>query len=939
MTLTANVSGLSDEDGLGDLSYQWYKGSTALSGETSNQYTLTQADVGGLMKVVVSYIDDFGHAESVTSRVTGAVVDVDDAPTGGVSITGDAIEGSLLTADASTLDDIDGVGSLSYQWYRDDTSAISDATASTYRLGDLDVGEAIKVAVTYGNGSTFSDHTIESSATTAIENINDVPTGMPSITSGGTSVTLADAIVRGGDTLTVAVGTLADKDNVSATNATGAIQASDVTFTWLRNGTVILDSSGDPVTSSNYVLTDDDTDALIAVRAAYTDANGTDEVVVSESTPRVLSQYVQVGGLPRQNQTLSANTLGLTDNASNISAYQWLRDGVDISGATSATFDLTQADVGTAISVRVTYNSTDYTSGSSIAVANVNDEATGTPLITGTLTQGETLAASVGTVGDIDGLPTEFNYQWLRNGVDIEGATESTYSLLQADVGSLISVDLSFIDNLGGEESRRAADTTAIVDGNIESTGALSGTGRARVGLTVTVDASDIQDDDGLGTFSYAWSIAGTVLPSTNSSLLLLGDLRGEELTVAVTHTDIEGDTTVFNYSFGEVTAPSVISAPVVSLAPVIAPVILSPIAQTTAISTLVTEAAFGAVNAPASTSPSAPSTDKADTKVTLGFNKVMAALSTPAVSTKAAFSAFTPKAPTTFAAKPPAPIVTPTAPVAAQPKAPVITPTAPTAVAPVAPVVQAKPVTPAAAPTIATPVAPVVKPAPTVVKEAAVPPPVAAQPAPVAQQVDTAKETAPAPVAPVDAAPVPVAPAKEAAPVAETAPVTEAPKELAPPPEAAPVDNTQEVKPIDNAAPVETNDNQLAPEAAAEPNAPVEAAAPQAKEAPAEAEQAVVEGEAVIEEEQLTEGEQKNANGEVNPEAEGNNDGKQPTEGEGAPAEKEAAPAAEGEVPQEGDQPADEKNAAIIETSLANAAAAAGFVFMQKRKKNETIH
>ncbi len=52
-------------------------------------YTLSDADVGGMIRVVVSYTDDQGFAESPTSAGTAAIAGVNDALTGGGSITGD----------------------------------------------------------------------------------------------------------------------------------------------------------------------------------------------------------------------------------------------------------------------------------------------------------------------------------------------------------------------------------------------------------------------------------------------------------------------------------------------------------------------------------------------------------------------------------------------------------------------------------------------------------------------------------------------------------------------------------------------------------------------------------------------------------------------------------------------------------------------------------
>ena len=74
-TLTASVSGISDADGLENASYahQWVRGNTDIGGATDSAYTLASADEGETIQVRVSFTDDAGNAESLTSRATDAV--------------------------------------------------------------------------------------------------------------------------------------------------------------------------------------------------------------------------------------------------------------------------------------------------------------------------------------------------------------------------------------------------------------------------------------------------------------------------------------------------------------------------------------------------------------------------------------------------------------------------------------------------------------------------------------------------------------------------------------------------------------------------------------------------------------------------------------------------------------------------------------------------
>jgi hypothetical protein len=79
-TLTA-VANLTDADGLGTLSYQWYRDGQAIPGADLATRTLTQADVGHALTVSAQYVDGFGQTEQVLSASASApIVNINDAP-------------------------------------------------------------------------------------------------------------------------------------------------------------------------------------------------------------------------------------------------------------------------------------------------------------------------------------------------------------------------------------------------------------------------------------------------------------------------------------------------------------------------------------------------------------------------------------------------------------------------------------------------------------------------------------------------------------------------------------------------------------------------------------------------------------------------------------------------------------------------------------------
>ncbi|MDP2578781.1 putative Ig domain-containing protein [Shimia thalassica] len=174
-----------------------------------------------------------------------------------------------------------------------------------------------------------------------------------------------------------------------------------------------------------------------------------------------------ITGTVAQGQTLTADATGITD-ADGLSAfaYQWLRDGVAVSGETGQTYQLTQADVGDAMSVRIRYTDgfgalETVTSDATAAVANENDAPVGAPEISGTGQVGETLVADTSGISDADGLGT-FALRWQRDGSDINGATGESYVVTGEDAGARLRVVVTYTD-LGGTSENVVSQPTGLV--------------------------------------------------------------------------------------------------------------------------------------------------------------------------------------------------------------------------------------------------------------------------------------------------------------------------------------------------------------------------------------------------------------------------------------------------------------------------------------------
>ena len=237
-----------------------------------------------------------------------------------------------------------------------------------------------------------------------------------------------------------------------------------------------------------------------------------------------LAGTVTVSGTLLQGQTLTANTATLTDvDGLGTFSYQWKADSVAVDGATGATLLLTQPQVGKAITVAVSYTDGHGTvesvgSTPTTLVANVNDAPVGSVTIAGTVTQGQTLTAT-NTLTDLDGIGT-ISYQWSANGARIGGATNSTLTLGQAQVGKTISVTASYADGFGTAESMSSNATGTVVSINHAPTFApLVGTGIVTTDIANgSLDLAyhmDLQSDGKI-------LVAGIVEPTAGSDFALV---------------------------------------------------------------------------------------------------------------------------------------------------------------------------------------------------------------------------------------------------------------------------------------------------------------------------------------------------------------------------------------------------------------------------------
>ena len=547
-TLTAVTTGITDANGLTSptYTYQWIRVNGAeadISGANSSTYTLVAADLGETITVRVTFSDDIGYTETLTSEATATVV------------------AATVAATAPTV------------------SAV--AVTSSPTSGDTyGTGEMIRFTVTF-------DQDVTVTGTPEFEFCLGM-SGAGSCTEGSPPPTRRRAVLSSGSGTTALV--------FSYTVVVGDV---DVDGIWIgdQDRTIKLDA-GDAIRGTVSGLDAVLTHAEVGRQTGHK-VNGAAANTAATGAPTITGT-AQVG------QTLTAVTTGITDAdglTSPTYTYQWIRVNgaeADISGAMSSTYTLLDADLGKTLTVRVRFdddagNTETLTSAATAvaaataptvsAVAVTSSPAsgdtygtgemirftvtfdqdvtvTGTPEFEFCLGSSATMSCSVGTpppalrsAAPSSGSGTTalvFSYTVVAGDMDTDGIwignQDRTIKLDAADairgtVGGLDAV-LTHAEE-GGQSGHKVNGETTT---NTTAAGAPTITGTAQVDQTLTAVTTGIMDDDGLTsvTYTYQWiRVDGTeadIAGANSSTYTLVAADLGKTLTVRVRFDDDAGN-------------------------------------------------------------------------------------------------------------------------------------------------------------------------------------------------------------------------------------------------------------------------------------------------------------------------------------------------------------------------------------------------------------
>ena len=298
-TLTVDTSGISDADGLTNVSYsyQWvsYDGNsyTDIQGATDSTYTLVPADEGKAFKVRVSFTDDAGFRESLTSELAHserpyglAATELDGAVvlTWKIPVGTDKRSAFQILRNRPELGETEPLVHVEYTQghatYYTDTD-VEPGVLYVYRVKGADFFGLRRAGVRPG-----------------VDTRSEAPTAQ----RRGAPAIIGTAQV--GETLTADTSGISDADGL--TNAT-------ITYQWMADDSDIVGA-----TVSTYTLGAGDEGRAVRVRVLFTDDAGNEETVNSEPTAIVSAAPMPLTDTSRPNVVLIlADDLGWGDIRSN----------------------------------------------------------------------------------------------------------------------------------------------------------------------------------------------------------------------------------------------------------------------------------------------------------------------------------------------------------------------------------------------------------------------------------------------------------------------------------------------------------------------------------------------------------------------------------------------------------------------------------------------
>ena len=299
----------------------------------------------------------------------------------------------------------------------------------------------------------------------------------------------------------------------AATFSVSASGTAPLSYQWRKNGANITGATSSSYTTPATTTADSGSTFSVVVTNSAGSApsnNATLTVNAAAVAPSITSQPA--------NQAVTAGqmaTFGVSASGTAPLSYQWRKNGLYITGATSSSYTTpatTTADSGSTFSVVITNSAGSATSNN--ATLTVNAAAVAPSIMSQpanqAVTAGQTATFSVTASGT-----APMSYQWRKNGTNITGATSSSYTTpatTTTDSSSTFSVVIS--NSAGSVTSNNATLTVNQAVAIAPSITTQPGNQTVTAGQTATFSVLAT----GTAPLSYQWRKNGTNISGANAS-------------------------------------------------------------------------------------------------------------------------------------------------------------------------------------------------------------------------------------------------------------------------------------------------------------------------------------------------------------------------------------------------------------------------------------
>ena len=319
--LSASLTNVVDADGTTTSSYRWQEQTGAnwsdLLGQTSHSLAIPgdQSYVGKTVRVVATSTDSSGGSTDFSSAGQ-LIVNVNDQPTGGVSLVGTFKQGQLLSA-ANSLADADGLGPITYTWQGASSANGTYSTLATgpsYPLVAGDVNRYIRVVASYTDGYGSFESLASAASASPIAALDSTPPTVTELTVSANTVILRFSEAIKGTSLIAA--------NFKRVIGTGKASSASAISLDSVNNTVTLSFSSTAPTSTSAVKLSYGASSGTANAGLITDQAGNPLLIFSNRVVETYRSSTNVTSLGNGRTTLPASSytnLVLTGSA--ITAY------------------------------------------------------------------------------------------------------------------------------------------------------------------------------------------------------------------------------------------------------------------------------------------------------------------------------------------------------------------------------------------------------------------------------------------------------------------------------------------------------------------------------------------------------------------------------------------------------------------------------------------